>query len=428
MGVNFAFPVVLGIKDPPKWIEPNFKAIEHKIDHLSRIFVVLWDTADHRGWLIDGVSALLHLLRGSLEMSRKRFRSTFQLDLKDLIEPHLQNNGIQYPEAAEEFFLCDGYHNLSLTVFQGVRARASGVVTKQQVDDSKLKPLMTEYTSKQMRNDTTVEDEFLQLWSMLAHIAFRAKQVIKKNQDGIEARREDITCMPYLLGWDFKEVMRPATDVQPRMAVLSSTAKAWIGLTKSISTVNLFGTGFGELIQPSPGVCKSWQIVPRGMYYLAVGRKTLDRIVEEGQYPELREQLRPVPMKQGRCRCATVHLHTIENRNVLRKPTVKSTDATIANCLAAFIFGSKEPACLNPTADASKEPSEDLAVDTSSADTLGSEGSNETPRTNLADIEGGIVASLKRKMSNNELNSERSFGYRAKAVWNRGYPLRRKES
>ena len=345
MGVNFAFPVVLGIRDPPKWIEPKFKAVEHRIDHLSRIFVVLWDTIDHRGWLIDGVSALLHLLRGSLEASRRRFRSTFRLDSKDFVEPHLQNDGIQYPEAAEEFFWCNDYHNLSLTIFQGVPTCATKIVAKQQIEDLELRALTTESSSKQERSNTTVEDEFLQLWPILAHIAFRSKQISKKNQDGKETRWQDVTGAPYLLGWDFREVMRPTTDIQPRMAVLSSTADAWIGLTRSIATVNLFGTGFGELIQPGLDICPNWQVVPRQMCYLAVGRTTIDKIVEEGQYPDLREQIRPVLPKKRLCYCKTAHLHLVENRNVLRKSVRLPDEAT--NYLAALIFGMKEPACLN---------------------------------------------------------------------------------
>ena len=45
---------------------------------MSKKFVVMWDEGEKRGWLVNGTSALLHLLRASLEYNRTdKFNSAF---------------------------------------------------------------------------------------------------------------------------------------------------------------------------------------------------------------------------------------------------------------------------------------------------------------------------------------------------------------
>lgn len=64
-GVNFS----IGNKDKPIHVSSH-KGYAKKIKWISKKFVVLWDEEAKRGWLINGATALLHLVRTSLDYCR----------------------------------------------------------------------------------------------------------------------------------------------------------------------------------------------------------------------------------------------------------------------------------------------------------------------------------------------------------------------
>lgn len=70
-----------------------------KLKWISKKFVVLWDEEDKRGWLINGTSALLHLLRASLEHdSIDKFNSEFLFkpeQMQEPSEPHEPDSAIE---------------------------------------------------------------------------------------------------------------------------------------------------------------------------------------------------------------------------------------------------------------------------------------------------------------------------------------------
>lgn len=55
--------------------------------YLESRFVLFWDTQDHRGWLINGLRALLHLIRRSLKADEEDVGKLFVLNRNDLEEP-----------------------------------------------------------------------------------------------------------------------------------------------------------------------------------------------------------------------------------------------------------------------------------------------------------------------------------------------------
>ena len=92
--------IKFGIRRPALHVVAD--SFAQKIIALRQHYVVLWDYEDKRGWLVDGLSALLHLLRTSLLASSKdNFnQDLFCLDLnEDVDEP----DGT-YPDAALHFF------------------------------------------------------------------------------------------------------------------------------------------------------------------------------------------------------------------------------------------------------------------------------------------------------------------------------------
>ncbi|RYP69699.1 hypothetical protein DL771_005978 [Monosporascus sp. 5C6A] len=68
-----------------------------KLQWISSKYVVLWDEEEKRGWLVNGASALLHLLRASLIHSSRKFKSAFLFDPSDLanaMDPHQSGSAL----------------------------------------------------------------------------------------------------------------------------------------------------------------------------------------------------------------------------------------------------------------------------------------------------------------------------------------------
>lgn len=64
MSVGATFSI--GRKDKPVSIH-NRSEYNAQLMWLEKKFVVLYDVGDRRGWLVDGLSTLLHLVRASLQ-------------------------------------------------------------------------------------------------------------------------------------------------------------------------------------------------------------------------------------------------------------------------------------------------------------------------------------------------------------------------
>lgn len=69
----------VGIKDVPPHV--TRKGYIPKLRWIATKHVVLWDEGDKRGWLVNGISALLHLVRASLDQYRTDdFSDSFLFD------------------------------------------------------------------------------------------------------------------------------------------------------------------------------------------------------------------------------------------------------------------------------------------------------------------------------------------------------------
>ncbi|XP_044719169.1 uncharacterized protein HRG_07734 [Hirsutella rhossiliensis] len=64
--ITVGLSCVLGKKDKPVHLRGRDDYIR-RLKWISKKFVILYDTTDNRAWLVDGASALLHLVRASLK-------------------------------------------------------------------------------------------------------------------------------------------------------------------------------------------------------------------------------------------------------------------------------------------------------------------------------------------------------------------------
>lgn len=207
---------------------------------LSGKFALLWDVDGQRGWLINILAVLLHLIRSSLQIDQKLLDGLFILKPEDLTEPE------SGPGAARKF-LSNG-HNL--------RAKVS--VSK--VTDT----LPNQYEileSRMVRFYHTLNEA-------LDYQKFQCK--------------EDTTTSRYLRGWDFRSIASQKGSSM-RSICIPAEGKGWAELLKVTGAVTLFGNGFGELISASSNcesLCKYWRTLPTDKYYVAISAYDLNEMAE----------------------------------------------------------------------------------------------------------------------------------------------------
>jgi nucleoside phosphorylase len=238
----------LGNKEIPK---PSGTTYHLLLRDLSRKYVVLWDERDKRGWLVNGTSALLHLLRASLECNRKDSLASVFIFKK------MEEDGQPYKsDSAIEVLISDA--NRKLLIYPGPRKSGYTQTTH------------TEDTASQVTRTTEgvlVEDRIEQLCDVLEKLIDHQVDTTLRNCTGAMSE----VC-ERLEGWDFMDLAEDRDPIQPCMADIPRAKNSWIYLTQSVHAINLFGYGFGEIIQPtdSSHLCKHWKHLPKEQHYLAV--------------------------------------------------------------------------------------------------------------------------------------------------------------
>lgn len=116
-GVTFA----IGVKDRPPHLTRH--SYIPKLMWIETQHVVLWGEGDHRGWLVNGTSALLHLTRASLQhYSTGDFRKALGFRPGDMTT--VADEEAHRPEAASEILADD--HNRDPARGLGWHERALG--------------------------------------------------------------------------------------------------------------------------------------------------------------------------------------------------------------------------------------------------------------------------------------------------------------
>lgn len=230
------------------------------LEWISKKFVVLWDEGDKRGWLVNGTSALLHLVRASLEQNRTgKFRSVYTFRPDQLVEaasPHT-------PDSALEVLMHP--QNRKLKIYD-----ESGEDANEDVHTNILAQRME-------RSYYCFQDRVEQLYESLEKMI--DYEINANGQQGVKVKFRART---HLEGWDFKDLAMDNDPFYPRVARLQAIGKGWVDFTRSIHAIVLFGKKFGEIIQPAETckTCDYWAQVPKGTYYLAVSVPDLNEIID----------------------------------------------------------------------------------------------------------------------------------------------------
>lgn len=251
--------IAVGLKDLPAHL--TIKGYINKLKSIDEKYAVLWDEADKRGWLVNGTSALLHLVRASLHhSSQDKFSSAFlwrQSDMTESDSPvdvliNLANRGLEL--YADKPTVCD----------EDEVKREGGNDSEKQSTAKKRK--WDYYTFQDL-----VEQQYHYLDQIIDY------QARAEARSGVDLKANFRT---RLEGWDFVEL---ATDsniqIFPRVATLQALGWGWVDFIRSIGAVTLFGFHFGELMKPEVfrGMCPKWITLPKDKYYLAVSGADLEK-------------------------------------------------------------------------------------------------------------------------------------------------------
>lgn len=293
-----------------------------KLDFLSKKYMVLWDVGCKRGWLVNGVNALLHLLRASLE-----FNKTDDLSFAFLFKSEMFKEARTSHTASAAMEVLINSANLDIELYEECEQDESRANIK-----------------------FRVRDRINDLFETLEKTIDYQRMITGNRGEGLNsAPRKDVE------GWDFKDIATNEDTIYPRLAKLKTVGKGWVDFTRAIEAVFLFGRDFGNLIDPIPdtnnSTCKYWETLPSNKYYLAASAKDLNTIMDRmgnprANPPRLTNSLVWHPFKVAlntRCDCSThAETHCEQAQAIwplrISQPSPKSTPLSLT-VGGAVVFG-----------------------------------------------------------------------------------------
>ncbi|GKT65318.1 LOW QUALITY PROTEIN: hypothetical protein ColTof4_09370 [Colletotrichum tofieldiae] len=226
------------IKDKPAHIK--FAPDDHirTLRTLSRRQFIFYDVS--RAWLVDGTSALLHLLRAAIEDYQgdpdlERL-GLLLFDADEIEEARKTHTG---RDAAFEFLANE--NNLAIPLY----LRATEAWTEK---TTKLGSREVEEVLNEKSTAFRVKDRVDQIVRFLEQIIAHQDNVHTQTGVGFRLRH---TPRRQLEGFDFMDVATNSDTIWPKVTTLGKTGRGWVDFTRAIHAVTLFGTHFGDLFQPN---------------------------------------------------------------------------------------------------------------------------------------------------------------------------------
>ncbi|KAL1381596.1 hypothetical protein HDK64DRAFT_321344, partial [Phyllosticta capitalensis] len=258
--INLGLSFSVGVKDKPLhlWYRPTY---EQQVLRFSKKFVLLYDIGDRRGWLVNGASALLHLVISSwkYELSTAigdRFLSKVE-DLKLTGRRYMASSAIE---------ILINRENMALPVLPGKRtfvadrSAPSGQFGVRETDEAVV----------------TFSDRVEEAIDYLEK-AFTYQEE-RMYRPGLEVSLSAWT--EPLAGFDFAEISEAETSIPCRFTELGPRSKGWMAFVQKLRAVTLFGRDFGDLIAPDTPPCRSWAHVPTGEDYIAIHAQDMNEITK----------------------------------------------------------------------------------------------------------------------------------------------------
>ncbi|TVY32542.1 hypothetical protein LSUB1_G007997 [Lachnellula subtilissima] len=250
---------VRGTQDTPIYISRGGGPYAQEVHFARNMKVVLYDTKDRRGWLVDGASALLHLTRTQLASSPYSDSDLFRLEDFTHADP---TDGTL---AAKKALM--NSKNRNIVIFEEIPTSTQSKTSSDIAGSGQVRNAATQWT---------YEDLVRQTYHTLEQIHDYQTKMMASPTLGLR-----FTDREKLIGFGFKDIVDGHNDLLPRVAILKASGRGWVDFTRSIRAIILLGKGFGEIIKPSTDsnkLCKYWSHVPTGKDYLVACTATLKEI------------------------------------------------------------------------------------------------------------------------------------------------------
>jgi hypothetical protein len=230
---------------------------------LSEQFVNFYDVTDRRAWLVDGASALLHLVRISLQLDETDPDSTYDWVFD---KSQLKENWIDRGGRAAAIRTLKDWENRALNVYIKERSFFFG----QPFD---------KYSTFGNR-----ADKLLNTLDLIIEARTRVAA------EGGTRVTQSLDTRKSIVGFDIFDVVKSHPQFVSRIERFSSGENGWVDLLPNIGVLTVFGKGFGDLIRPSnaDAMCAAWRSVPKGGNHLTSSISTLALL-----YKEKLQQLEP---------------------------------------------------------------------------------------------------------------------------------------
>jgi hypothetical protein len=257
----------IGIKDKPEHVSYDDEYLS-TLQMISERHFVFYDIVDRRAWLLDGASALLHLLRSFIKYSqtKTRLKDFFIFEDNELEEADESRKG---GDAA--FYVLANEYNQLLPLWRKA-ATATEEIT--------IKPgRRPEEAVKYQKAYFCLKDRVLQICRVLQQIIAHQDDVYSR--DGVGARIK-LTPRRQLEGFDFMDVATNQGTIWPKVDYIHAWGEGWVDFIRELHCVALFGTGFGNLIEPIGNPCRRCMSnIPQGPDLLGITVTDLLNIIEK---------------------------------------------------------------------------------------------------------------------------------------------------
>lgn len=312
-----------------------------KMNWVAKRYAIFWDEGENRGWLVNGPSALLHLVLASIQSDLNGKLCSNILFNKERLEVPTSHHTT---DSALEILTNKSNKELQIHV-----DKVEIWTEKETTDEGDGPPSVTTKT-KTKTTYTHFEDRVERMYCLLEQAM--EKQTSVEREDGLDLK---IRVRKYLEGWDFRDFATDEDFIYPRVKTLPTMAKGWVDFTREINAITIFGKNFGEIICPADpdSVCGAWARHPSQKHYLAAcvsDLKEAPEIVFDGHEAKVgKSVVWHVPDDLfHRCQCTssthgkTEHSHVVQvlapqRSQPYRGP--KSTGKIQLDGNAAVIFG-----------------------------------------------------------------------------------------
>jgi hypothetical protein len=249
---------------------------ERLLNYARTMNIVLFDARERRGWLVDGINAMLYIALCQL-----------------IARPFTESNHFKM----SDFHYADPIDGLESAYRVLTDKRNAELALAEQIEKTIETTISSNGESQEITKLTKeyfyFRDLVQEIWHIPEQILEHQTLLLKTPGVGLRGTDRD-----KLEGFGFKDIVMGDNPLRPRVITLKPSGRGWVDFTRKAHAITLLGKGFGEVIQPAPeanDLCSHWMRVPQGQDYLVACISQLRQICEKGGDPDSD----PLTLQQG---------------------------------------------------------------------------------------------------------------------------------